>query len=326
MTKRILQPTDENIERCARHVVAGGLVGIPTETVYGLAANAADDAAVASIYAAKSRPTSNPLIVHVANTEQAKPFVQDWNDDCKRLAEAFWPGPLTLVLARSSEVSDLVTAGHDTVAVRSPAHDVARRLIECADRALVAPSANQSGQVSATDARHVITEFPLEDFPVLDGGACALGIESTVLDLAGETPLVLRPGAVTVRALRNIIPNVEVPVIGEQTNAPGTAQRHYAPRTPTVLVESARFDERLDQLDEGVAVISIGHRRLGSQHVLVEMPDDADEYARRLYAGLREADESECGLIVVEIPPWSGGLWRAINDRLQRACVPPLNP
>jgi L-threonylcarbamoyladenylate synthase len=326
MTERILQPTDENIERCARHLIEGGLVGIPTETVYGLAANAADDEAVAAIYTAKSRPTTNPLIVHVANTEQAEPFVDDWNDDCKRLAEAFWPGPLTLVLGRSQQVSDLVTAGHETVAVRSPAHDVARRLIECADRALVAPSANQSGQVSATDARHVISEFPLENFPVLDGGACALGIESTVLDLTGEMPLVLRPGAVTLRALRNVLPDVQVPVIGEQTNSPGTALRHYAPRTPTVLVESERFDERIDELDEGVAVISIGPRRLGSQHVLVQMPEAADDYARRLYAGLREADESGCGLIVVEVPPSSGGLWRAINDRLQRACVPPLSP
>lgn len=325
-TERILEPTPESIEHCARHLQRGGLVGMPTETVYGLAADACDDDAVRQIYRAKSRPAGNPLIVHVSRPEQAQQFTERWDAQCQRLADTFWPGPLTLVLPRSVRASDVVTAGHPTVAVRSPAHDVARALIEATDRALVAPSANQSGHVSSTAAAHVVSEFPELSFPVLDGGMCALGIESTVLDLTGEHPIVLRPGAVTARALRNVLPDLEVPVIGEQGASPGTSPRHYAPNTPTVLVTASQIEDRLAECTTPATVLSIGPRKVTGPHVSVEMPDDPDAYARRLYAGLREADESDGMLILVESPPWTDGLWRAINDRLQRACVPPLSP
>ncbi|MEC8733337.1 MAG: L-threonylcarbamoyladenylate synthase [Planctomycetota bacterium] len=322
---RILEPTPEHVERCARHLREGGLVGMPTETVYGLAADACDQEAVRRIYRAKSRPAGNPLIVHVARAEQARSFCEQWDDRCQQLADAFWPGPLTLVLKRSALASDSITAGQSTVAVRSPAHDVARALIEAADRALVAPSANQSGHVSSTTAAHVITEFPELEFPVLDGGMCALGIESTVLDLTGDHPIVLRPGAVTARALRNVLPDLEVPVIGEQGASPGTAPRHYAPHTPTELVTGGEIQDRLAGCSAPITVLSIGPRRVGVPHASVEMPDDPDAYARKLYAGLREADESDGSLILIESPPGTDGLWRAINDRLQRACAPPVS-
>ena len=256
-TERILEPTPESIEHCARHLQRGGLVGMPTETVYGLAADACDDDAVRQIYRAKSRPAGNPLIVHVSRPEQAQQFTERWDAQCQRLADTFWPGPLTLVLPRSVRASDVVTAGHPTVAVRSPAHDVARALIEATDRALVAPSANQSGHVSSTAAAHVVSEFPELSFPVLDGGMCALGIESTVLDLTGEHPIVLRPGAVTARALRNVLPDLEVPVIGEQGASPGTSPRHYAPNTPTVLVTASQIEDRLAGIGAAVATHTV---------------------------------------------------------------------
>jgi L-threonylcarbamoyladenylate synthase len=320
VSDRIWHPDEAAIERAAACLRAGGLVGMPTETVYGLAADAKNLDAVRSLYATKQRPAENPLIVHVAHSQGAWEFVKEWTRECDMLAEKFWPGPLTLVLRKSSMVSDLVTAGHPTVGVRAPAHDVARALIEVSGRALVAPSANKSGQLSPTTAMHVTSEFPDDDFPVLDGGACALGIESTVLDLTGEIPLILRPGAVTLRALRNILPQVEAPVIGEQRASPGTALRHYAPSTPAVLVHTEELDEQILELETRAAVLSIGPREVSPPHNVIEMPEEATDYAKRFYAGLREADESGARVILIEIPPLTNGVWRAINDRLRRAC------
>ena len=321
MTDRIWEPGDQSIESAAAHIQAGGLVAMPTETVYGLAADATNEEAIRALYDAKNRPAKNPLIVHVTNAEGACPFVEEWTKEYDQLAEQFWPGPLTLVVPKNEQVSSLVTAGHPTVAVRAPAHDVARALIERSGTALVAPSANRSGHISPTTAQHVVNEFPEHDFPVLNGGACALGIESTVLDLTGETPLVLRPGAVTLRALRQVLPRVEAPVIGEQGASPGTASRHYAPRTPAVLVHTDELDQRIMELETSAAVLSIGPREVSKPHQVVEMPEEAKGYAKRFYAGLREADESGAMVIIVEMPPLTDGVWRAINDRLRRACV-----
>lgn len=321
MTARLIEPTEPMIELAAERLRAGGLVAIPTETVYGLAADATNDEAVRKVYIAKRRPIDNPLIVHVAEIEQARPFASEWSDECNALAERFWPGPLTLVVPRTNRVSDYATAGYPTVALRSPAHEVALNLIRVTDRALVAPSANQSGHVSTTKAEHVMEEFPQDMFPILDGGPCTYGIESTVLDLSDETPVVLRPGAVTLDELREVLPRVEATVIGEQVASPGTDLRHYSPRTPAVLVRTDELDERMTETEVPAVVLSLGPREACAPHGVITMPEDASAYAHRLYDALREADERHPAVILVEMPPLSGGLWRAVNDRLRRACI-----
>ncbi|MCH2144504.1 MAG: threonylcarbamoyl-AMP synthase [Phycisphaerales bacterium] len=321
MTDRVLQPTEEGIGIAAERIRSGGLVGMPTETVYGLAADAGDERAVGRIFATKNRPADNPLIVHVADVEQARPLVDAWSDTCDDLAGRFWPGPLTLVLRRSGQVGDLVTAGHDTVALRSPDHPVASGLIRATGRPIVAPSANRSGHVSPTDAAHVLQEFPDEDFPVLDGGPCVHGIESTIVAIDDDVPFVLRPGAITLSALREVLGRVEAPVIGEQGAAPGTALHHYAPVTPATLVRTDELDELLAESEVPVVVLSIGPREADPPHSVIEMPEDAEGYARVLYRTFREADALRASVLIVEMPPLAGGLWRAVNDRLRRACV-----
>lgn len=321
MTARVIRSTEPMIQLAAERLRAGGLVAMPTETVYGLAADATNDEAVREVFICKRRPIDNPLIVHVEDVEQARPFASRWTDGCDALVERFWPGPLTLVVPRTDLASDYATAGYPTIALRSPAHEVALDLLRATDRALVAPSANQSGHVSATKAEHVVEEFPQDMFPVLDGGPCVYGIESTVLDVSDETPVVLRPGAVTLDQLREVLPRVEATVIGEQIASPGTALRHYAPRTPAVLVRTDELDERMSESEVPAVILSLGPREACPPHGVITMPEDAAAYAHTLYDALREADERHPAVILVEMPPLSGGLWRAINDRLRRACV-----
>lgn len=321
MTARVIRATKPMIELAAERLRAGGLVAMPTETVYGLAADASNDEAVRQVFICKRRPIDNPLIVHVADVEQARPYASQWSEACDALAKRFWPGPLTLVVPKTDLASDYVTAGHPTVALRSPAHEVALELIRTTDRALVAPSANQSGRLSATRVEHVIEEFPQDMFPILEGGPCTYGIESTVLALSDETPVVLRPGAVTLDELREVLPRVEATVIGEQIASPGTALRHYAPRTPAILVRTDELDERVAEIEIPAVVLSIGPREPCPPHGVISMPEDAAGYAHELYGALREADERHPAVILVEMPPLSGGLWRAVNDRLRRACV-----
>jgi len=321
MTSRILQPTEEHLEHAARRLREGGLVGMPTETVYGLAADASSATAVASVFTTKNRPNDNPLIVHVSDAEQLKPLVSEWSGTVERVVDRFWPGPLTLVLPCTEVIGSHVNAGHPTVAVRAPLHAVARRLIEAVGRPLVAPSANRSGHVSPTTAAHVVGEFPDSSFPVLDGGPSAHGIESTVLSLARDVPVVLRPGAVTLNQLREELDRVECPVIGEQVAAPGTSPRHYAPETPATLVRTDELDQVLSESTVPAVVLAFGAREAWGEHAVVEMPEDPEGYAHALYDSLRRADALERRVILVERPPLQGGLWRAINDRLRRACV-----
>ncbi len=321
MTARCLEPTSDNIAMAVERLLQGELVGMPTETVYGLAADSDNEEAVRQVFITKGRPIDNPLIVHVSNPDQARALSPDWNATCDRLAERFWPGPLTLVLVHGGRVNDYVTSGHPTVALRSPAHDTALELIRAAGRPLVAPSANRSGQVSPTTAAHVLDEFPAESFPVLDGGPCSHGIESTVLALSDEIPVVLRPGAVTLAELREELPRVEAPVIGEQLAAPGTSLRHYAPNTPAILVRTDELDEQLAETEVPAVVLSLGFREASLPHQVIEMPERAADYARGLYAALRRADLLGGAVIMIEMPPLTDGLWRAVNDRLRRACV-----
>jgi L-threonylcarbamoyladenylate synthase len=315
-------PADINgITRAATLLRGGALVAFGTETVYGLGADAMGDRAVASIFAAKDRPRFNPLICHYASAEAAFVDVVA-NNDAHRLAAAFWPGPLTLVLPRvaGSRVSLLTSAGLDTIAVRVPAHNVALALLrECA-RPIAAPSANRSGKVSPTTARHVMTELTGRIAAVLDSGPCPIGLESTVLDLS-DAPTLLRPGGATVEAIEAVIGplrRVDHAAPTSMSRSPGMLVSHYAPRLPM------RLDAHSVQYDE--ALLSFGAPLKGSAIAFdLSTGGDLTEAAARLFDGLRRLDEAAAsrGLVRIAVMPVPHhGLGLAINDRLRRAAAP----
>ena len=303
------------IARAAKTLRGGRLVAFPTETVYGLGADATNDKAVAAIFAAKGRPRFNPLIVHVPGVAQAQALVE-FSSLATRLAEAFWPGPLTLALPRKADcpLSLLVSAGLDTVAVRAPAHPIAQRLLEAAGVPIAAPSANRSGHVSATTAAHVAQDFGSRVDLVLDGGPSARGLESTVIGFENGKGVLLRPGAVSRQELARIAGELQTPERGH-VSSPGQLASHYAPRAALRLnAASARSDEALlafgANVPQGAAVV----RNLSPSGDLVEA-------ASNLFAMLRELDSSGVHRIAV-MPIPDRGLGEAINDRLQRAAAP----
>lgn len=304
------------IERAAVLIRDGGLVAMPTETVYGLAADATNNEAVAAIFAAKGRPSFNPLIIHVSDLAMARDYVEV-NEIAEKLAAAFWPGPLTLVLPRKrhSTISLLASAGGDTLGVRVPAHPIARALITAADRPLAAPSANRSGKVSPTTAQHVREEFG-DAVRVIDGGACTVGIESTVLDLTSSTPLLLRPGGVSQKEIERIL-GVRISTLALQQGvlkSPGLLESHYAPSLPVRLnVINPTKDEALLAFGPNVPA--------GAMRVInLSKTGDDREAAARLFAALREVDSSDYSAIAV-MPIPDSGLGAAINDRLRRAAA-----
>jgi len=282
-----------DIDKAAALLRSGGLVAFPTETVYGLGANALDEAAVRRIFEAKGRPFSSPLIVHVASIEMARALASEWPPQAELLAKRFWPGPLTIVVPRASHVPGVVTAGLPSVGLRIPAHPMARALIEAAQIPVAAPSANRFTELSPTTAENV--PEGLADM-VLNGGPCTVGIESTVVSLAGPTPKILRPGMITQTEIENVIGPTQV---GEGAESPGQHPRHYSPHTPIVLGESPM---------EGRG------RRLS----LARMPRDASSYAERLYRLLHELDQQGYDWISIELPP-DTPQWAGIRDRLTRA-------
>jgi L-threonylcarbamoyladenylate synthase len=282
---------------------AGDLVGIPTETVYGLAADATNAVAVRSVFTTKGRPADHPLIVHVLATSDA----QLADPRARALAAALWPGPLTLVLPRDAlgvVVSDAVTGGLPTVAVRAPAHPLARQLIAAVGRPLAAPSANRFGRTSPTSADHVLAEFP--ELPVLDGGPCDVGVESTIVDLTGPHAAILRPGGVPAALIAAIIGPLGAP---GATRAPGTLRAHYAPHARVVATHDP----------DSVAATALA---AGTRVAVLRADPDSAAHARRLYAALRDLDAA-AELIVAE---WAapGGLGDAVNDRLRRAAAASL--
>jgi L-threonylcarbamoyladenylate synthase len=307
------------IARAATLLRAGALVAFGTETVYGLGGDASNAAAVAAIFAAKSRPRFNPLICHYADADAPFADVQA-NDAARRLAAAFWPGPLTLVLPRRAgcRASLLASAGLDTLAVRVPAPDVARALLRAVDRPVAAPSANRSGRVSPTTARHVLEELDGRIAAVLDNGPCAIGVESTVLDLTGA-PTLLRPGGATIEAIEALIgPVRRAAPTSDAPRSPGMLASHYAPTLPL------RLDARSVAPDE--ALLAFGNAPAGAA-VVVNLSEQANlnEAAARLFAALRQLDaegqrRSLKGIAVMPVP--SRGLGVAINDRLRRAAAP----
>ena len=320
---RLVPASDRAIVSAAGRLRSGEPIAFPTETVYGLGADTFDEKAIQRVYALKGRPADNPLIAHVLDSEQARRVTAGWDERCDRLARRWWPGPLTLVLNRAGAVPPAATAGWHTIAVRAPAHPVARQLIEAFGGPVSAASANRSGRVSPTTAEHVADDFAdVEDLLVLDGGACPVGIESTVVDLTGDVAGVLRPGGVGILELRESLGDVALLGTVAQGPSPGTTGRHYAPRATTELIEGPGLDERLASLPEAAVVLCFDGASVAPPHRAIVMPPTAADYAARLYAALREADGLVGhGRIIIVRPPSDEGLWRAVCDRLQRACL-----
>jgi L-threonylcarbamoyladenylate synthase len=285
----------------AELIRSGELVAFPTETVYGLGANALDPAAIEKIYAAKGRPPSSPLIVHVSSIEMARGLVREWPERAEKLARQFWPGPLTLVLPKQPHVPDRLTAGLDTVGVRMPANEIAQALIREAGVPIAAPSANRFTELSPTTAQHVRDGLGDGVAMVLDGGPSSVGIESTVLSLSGAHALLLRPGMISRQEIEAVIGPVQIlgPVSEGAHASPGLHPRHYSPKTPLLLIQA-------------------GQTLPSGRGICLRMPDDPRAYAAVLYERLHEADAQGWEWIAIENPP-PGEEWSAIRDRLDRA-------
>jgi len=289
--------------RAAALIRAGELVAFPTETVYGLGANALDAAAIEKIFAAKGRPASSPLIVHVSSIEMAHSLVREWPESAEKLVGKFWPGPLTLVLPKQPCVPDRLTAGLDTVGVRMPVHPVALALIREAGVPIAAPSANRFTELSPTTAQHVRDSLGNRVAMVLDGGRTTVGIESTVISLAGPDAVLLRPGMVTQAEIEAVIGALQIQKLATAGphSSPGMHARHYSPRTPLILVERGELPST-------------------GRGICLHLPDDPRAYAAVLYQRLHEADAQGLDWIAIEQPPRTGE-WSAIRDRLERAAT-----
>ena len=316
------------IADAARILRAGGLVAFPTETVYGLGASALDAAAVARIYEAKGRPARNPIIVHVADIAAARQLVTTWPITAQKLAEQFWPGPLTLVLPRIDALPDIVTGGGPNVGVRVPAQPIARALLEAAELPVAAPSANRSNYLSPTTAQHVLADLAGRVELILDGGPTTSGIESTVLDLTSDPPRILRPGPIQASDLAACIgPLAAAPAAPLSTQvplpAPGMLTRHYAPRAKLLLATDSGAGDVQRLVAAGCRVgwmPFVGHVESVDGASIARMPVGAAEYAARLYAVLHELDERGADWIVVAAVP-DEPAWTAIRDRLKRGAA-----
>jgi L-threonylcarbamoyladenylate synthase len=319
-----------DIPAAVRILRSGGLVAFPTETVYGLGADATNAAAVEKIFRVKGRPATNPLIVHVADQNIARRYAAEWPAAAERLAERFWPGPLTLVVRKREMIVPNATAGLETVGLRSPDHPLALEMLRQFDGPVAAPSANRSTRVSPTTAQHVRDELGDAVDYILDGGPCSVGIESTVLDLTSPVPVILRPGAITAEQIA-----AEIGPVSDFKGAvrsdlaavsPGQQAIHYAPRAPAYHVSRHNLDAAMrfcrPPAGELVAFVSLGPtpaalNRIRFAHT-IEMPASPEEYARSLYAVLRDLDLINPSAILIEMPP-DEPQWAAVRDRLSRA-------
>ncbi len=320
----------EAIAAAVDALAAGRLVGLPTETVYGLAADAGKDSAVRAIFAAKGRPADHPLIVHVASADGVAAFAAEVPPFAQRLIDAFWPGPLTLILPRRPGVADAAAGGHPTIGLRCPSHPVAHALLSAAAArgiaGLAAPSANRFGRISPTTAAHVAAEFGAE-LLVLDGGACAVGIESTIIDCTRGAPVLLRPGQLPRARIEQVAGTrmlSKEELSAPDPQAPGTLSAHYAPRAKLRLMNARELRTALELLGAEAKNIAVWARTPlhseSRQLVLRRMPDDADAAAQQLFAVLRGFDEAQVKLIWVEAVP-DDGAWDGVRDRLARAAA-----
>ncbi|SNX66499.1 translation factor SUA5 [Streptomyces sp. TLI_55] len=319
-----------DIETAAGVLRDGGLVAIPTETVYGLGANAEDPAAVARIFHVKGRPPSHPLIVHIGGAEQLADWVEEVPATARLLAEHFWPGPLTLVLRRGRRVPLEATGGLETVAVRVPDHPITLALLSAFGGGVTAPSANRFGSVSPTTSDHVRAELgDAVDF-VLDGGPCEVGVESTIVDVTGEIPSILRPGGVSREDLEAVLGHPLAVPTTTSVRVPGQHPSHYAPRARVILVEPEKVIAEAQSAQEqghqvGVLLPAPFADAPVKAHHVVALPDSMAAYARGLYGFLRELDQQGCDLIIASLPP-EDGLGLAIANRLRRAAGPRPSP
>lgn len=328
--------TEEAIARAAHLLAGGGLVAIPTETVYGLAADALDTDAVERIFAAKGRPATNPLIVHVADAAMARSLAAAWPDAAEQITTRLWPGPITVIVPRGPRIPTSVTAGGATVALRCPAHPLTRRLIATLGRPLAAPSANRSKQLSPTTAGHVLEGLGNRIDLILDGGPCDRGIESTVVDCTTDPPTILRPGPIDRVELEATLgrPVSDMTQVHDEADvsparSPGTHARHYAPKTP-LEVSTAAATRVAALLQAGTRVAWLTTRIDDAQVrslaasrdlIVVPMPDDPARFATGLYATLHAIDRRSLDRIIVDAPPATEA-WRAVTDRLGRAATP----
>lgn len=319
-----VEVTATELTRAVATLRAGGLVAFPTETVYGLGADASNETAIKKVFSAKGRPHDHPLIVHIASAAQLSEWARDIPPAAIVLAQNFWPGPLTLILKRANGVSDLVTGGQDTVAMRVPAHPLAQALLKAFGGGIVGPSANRFGRVSATTAEHVRQEFGDAVDCIIDGGACEVGIESTIVDLSGAKPALLRPGIITTAQIESVLGKALIAPNAQSPRAPGTLEKHYAPRTPVMLVEADLIDElarSFARQGKRVAVLARNARQpLIDKLVWIAAPEAPAGYAHDLYANLRQLDAAECDVMLVEEPPLAME-WAAVRDRLGRAAA-----
>ena len=320
--------SEQDIEKAALVLRQGGLVAFPTETVYGLGADASNPSALKKIFAAKGRPADHPLIVHIADMSEVKKWVSEVPRAAWLLAEKFWPGPLTIVFKRAPHVSDLISGGQDSIGLRVPSHPVAQKLLRAFGGGIAAPSANKFGRLSPTAAEHVRQELGAAVDMVLDGGDCEVGIESTIVDLTRETPAILRPGRISAQQISDAL----LAQLGEngidRPRVSGSLASHYAPRLPLKLVHPDLTESYVRQQGgTAIAVLARRGRPRESRAALWQVaPEQPEDFARQLYAALRQLDDSGCRMIVVEEPPPSPE-WVAVRDRLVRAATPePVQP
>ena len=300
----------------------GEPIGLPTETVYGLAADAHDPAAVRRIYELKGRPSDHPLIVHVADAVTASRWAGDWPEAAEALAEAFWPGPLTLILPRAANVPDEVTGGQDTVGLRVPSHPIAQALLKAFEGGVAAPSANRFGRLSPTTAQHVREEFGDAVPIVLDGGECEIGLESTIVDLSTDTPRILRPGKISRPEIEEVIGPVAEGKDGDSPRASGTLASHYAPRASVEVLARAPLVARYRELAQRGQKVAALLRGQPFKDIDGEvLPTDLAGYGHALYAALRRLDARGFEVLLAELPPHTAA-WAAVNDRLKRAAAP----
>jgi L-threonylcarbamoyladenylate synthase len=315
-----------SVASAVSRLAEGELVALPTETVYGLGADATNPEAVAKIFALKGRPADHPLIVHIAPEARLEDWAVDIPEGARKLAAAFWPGPLTMILRKSPRVPSIVTGGQDSVGLRCPSHPVAQALLrefaKAGSGAIAAPSANRFGHVSPTTAQHVRDEFGA-DLLVIDGGACDEGLESTIVDLSRGRPVLLRPGTITRAQLAAVLGTIPADRDAEAPRASGTLASHYAPRAPLELVDPAPFASRVraaTATGARVAVLCLAKPAPPEAAFARVAPVDARAYGHDLYANLRALDANGADLIVVETPP-AGPDWEAVRDRLARAAA-----
>ena len=312
----------ENVDDAVEYLRAGRLVAFPTETVYGLGADAMNESAVRGVFSVKGRPASHPLIVHIGDAKYLEVFAKNITDSARILAEKFWPGSLTLVLDKTDQVPEVVTGGQSSVALRFPSHPIARDLLSKFGGGVVGPSANKFGRLSPTQPKDVLSDLGGDIDLVLDGGACTVGIESTIVGFDGNTPVLLRPGMITTEEISSVL-SVSVELAGERApRVSGSLPSHYAPNTPLILVKpnllKSEIERRLSKNDR-IAVLAFSDlSSFADQLHYAEVSSDAKVYARTLYHELRELDQKKCDVILVEEVPMTNP-WSGIRDRLLRA-------